>query len=348
MTNTDTTTTETVPFTAGDGMALNLKRVRRNGVDPWRGPVLLVPGAGVRANLFRAPEKVTIVDRLIDDGWDVWLENWRASIDVPANEWNLDQAAVYDHPRAVDKIVETTGADTVKAIIHCQGSSSFALSAAAGLVPKVDTIVSNSMSLHPVVARWSQFKLARLVPLITPLLRYVDPRWGDPEHAPSAWAAKAMVAMVKATHRECDNGPCRMISFTYGSGHPALWSHENLSERTHDWLRAEFGSVPMTFFKQMAASVRAGQLMPTGKFAELPPDLLDHAPKTDARITLITGTENRCFLPESQQRTYDYLQRYRPGRQTIKVIGGYGHLDMFMGRYADRDVFDYMVEGLKS
>ena len=43
------TETQTVPFTAGDGMALNLKRVR-GPVEPWRGPVLLVPGAGVRAS----------------------------------------------------------------------------------------------------------------------------------------------------------------------------------------------------------------------------------------------------------------------------------------------------------
>lgn len=336
--------TEVVAFRAGDGMELNLHHVR-GPREPWRGPVVLVPGAGVRANLFRVPERVTVVDRLIEAGWDVWLENWRASIDLPRNEWNLDQAAVWDHPYAVRKILERTGSGSVKAVIHCQGSSSFALSAAAGLLPQVDTIVSNSMSLHPVVARWSRLKLFWLVPRVAPLLRYLDPRWGDTV-SPPGWAARALVAMVNATHRECDNGPCRMISFTYGAGRPALWSHENLSERTHDWLRHEFGSVPLTFFTQMAASVASGQLVPTGAFDELPPDLLDHPPRTDARIALITGTENRCFLPASQQRTFDYLEAHRPGRQTLRVIPGYGHLDMFMGRYADRDVFGHIADEL--
>lgn len=340
---------ETVEFSAGDGMRLNMKRYRRP--DSHRGPVLLVPGAGVRANLFCAPEKETIVDLLLADGWDVWLENWRASIDLTPNKWDLDQAAFFDHPNAVATIRKVTGADTVKAIIHCQGSSSFALAAAADLLPDVDTIVSNSMSLHPVVAPWSRVKLSYLVPAIKPLLSYVNPRWaddGDGKAPTKNLLAKAMVAMVKATHRECDNGPCRMISFTYGAGHPALWSHENLSEATHNWLRAEFGAVPLTFFAQMARSVRAGQLMPTGRFSKLPPDLLDRPAQTTARFALFTGTENRCFLPESQWETYRYLQRRESGQQSIDVIDGYGHLDMFMGRYASRDVFGLMIDRLKA
>ena len=37
----------TVPFTAGDGMALNLINVRGSAA-PSKGPVILVHGAGVR------------------------------------------------------------------------------------------------------------------------------------------------------------------------------------------------------------------------------------------------------------------------------------------------------------
>ncbi len=339
-------TTTTVEFTAGDGMALNMQRVRGHA-EPWRGPVLLVPGAGVRANLFRAPERENIVDALVADGWDVWLENWRASIDVAANEWNLDEAAVFDHPFAVRRIIEETGADTVKAVIHCQGSSSFALSAVAGLVPQVDTIVSNAMSLHPIVPRWSRIKLSHLVPRLARALPYVDPRWGDRDHKPDGWLAKAMVAAVRVSHRECTNLPCRMISFTYGAGFPALWSHENLSKRTHDWLRDEFGPVPMTFFKQMAASMRAGRLVPTGRFRELPVDLLSRPPQTDARIALIAGKDSRCFLPASQERSFEYLEKHRPGNQSLGILPGYGHLDMFLGRYAARDVFPHILAKLR-
>jgi poly(3-hydroxyalkanoate) synthetase len=144
-----------VPFTAGDGFQCNLIHVQGER-SPTRGPVILVHGAGVRANLFRAPVETTIVDALIDDGYDVWLENWRASIDLPPNEWTLDKAALYDHPAAVKTVVEQTGSDEVKAIIHCQGSTSFMMSAVAGLVPQVKTIVANAVTLHPVVPKFSE------------------------------------------------------------------------------------------------------------------------------------------------------------------------------------------------
>ena len=128
-----------VPFTAGDGLKCNLINVR-GGSPPTKGPVILVHGAGVRANIFRAPVATTFVDFLVAEGYDVWLENWRASIDLPPNQWTLDQAALFDHPKAVEKIVEETGCEKVKAVIHCQGSTSFMISALSGLVPQVDTI----------------------------------------------------------------------------------------------------------------------------------------------------------------------------------------------------------------
>ena len=55
---------EVIPFTAGDGVELNLVHVRGEHA-PTRGPVLLVHGAGVRANIFRAPSGRTLVDALV-------------------------------------------------------------------------------------------------------------------------------------------------------------------------------------------------------------------------------------------------------------------------------------------
>src|SRR5215210_8976884 len=134
--STDKLTETVVPFTAGDGLECNLVHVTGRHA-PTKGPALLVHGAGVRANIYRAPVSRTLVDVLVEEGYDVWLENWRASIDIPRNEWTLDEAAVLDHPRAVEKVVEETGAEHVQAVIHCQGSTSFMMSAVAGLVPRV-------------------------------------------------------------------------------------------------------------------------------------------------------------------------------------------------------------------
>ena len=189
-----------VPFQAGDGLELNLVHVRGER-DATRGPVLLVHGAGVRANLFNAPVPTTVVDALLERGYDVWLENWRASIDVPANEWTLDQAAIHDHPAAVRKVVEETGAEKVKAIIHCQGSTSFMMSALAGLVPEVDTVVANAVSLHTVIPPVSQVQdQPRSCRSCGRSSSYLDPQWGN--EAPDL-RAKAMLGFVKLTHHEC-------------------------------------------------------------------------------------------------------------------------------------------------
>src|SRR4051794_41862869 len=101
MTTTAMTTTDTViPIRAGEGLPLPLAPV--NGSRPaTRGPVLVVHGAGVRANLFRPPVKETFVDALLDAGWDVWLLNWRASIDPAPHQREVGQGARHDHPVAV-------------------------------------------------------------------------------------------------------------------------------------------------------------------------------------------------------------------------------------------------------
>jgi len=331
-----------MPFTAGDDTELNLINVRGSNA-PTKCPVILVHGAGVRANIFRAPVDTTIVDALIAEGYDVWLENWRASIDFPPHLWTLDQAALYDHPMAVKKIVEETGCTDIKAIIHCQGSTSFTMSAIAGLVPQVSTIVSNAVSLHPVVPRWSAFKLSYLLPMVSMMTKYLNPKWGI--EAPTV-AAKMISALVRMTHHECDNEVCKQVSFTYGSGFPALWSHENLNEETHDWLTEEFAAVPLRFFEQITRCIKHGNLLSVEDLADLPRDFTEQAPLTDARFAFFAGEDNLCFLPESQVKSYEYFSAHRPNFHSINILPNYGHLDVFMGKHAARDTFPLIIQEL--
>ena len=333
-----------VPFTTDDGFQLNLINVRGDE-KPARGPVILVHGAGVRANIFRAPVSATVVDCLVDAGYDVWLENWRASIDFPPNSWTLDDAALYDHPAAVQTIVRETGADRVKAVIHCQGSTSFAMSAAAGLLPEVDTIVSNAVSLHVAVPTWSRFKVSTALPALRRELTYYDPGWGD--HAPTL-LDRAITVGVKAVHHECDNTVCKLVSFTYGSGSPALWRHENLNDATHQqFIPREFGFVPLSFFAQMSRCVSAGHLVSQKYPDHLPQDYVAQPPATNARWVFLSGAKNRCFLPESQQETYRWLQSAKPGDHALHIFPTYSHLDIFMGERAATDVFPLIVRELE-
>jgi pimeloyl-ACP methyl ester carboxylesterase len=333
---------EVVPFRTGDGAPCNVIHVRGQK-RPDKGPVLLVHGAGVRANIFRPPIQTNIVQYLLGLGFDVWLENWRASIDLPPRRWTLDDAAVYDHPAAVATVVERTGAKTIKAVIHCQGSTSFTMSAFAGLIPQVDTIVSNAVSLHTVVPRLSGWKLRYAVPGVSLATSYLNPKWGL---SADTIVAKALSAFVSWSHHECDNPVCKWASFTYGSGFPTLWRHENLDCLTHAWIEQEFGMVPFTFFRQMGRCVRHGALESTGKHRQLPRDFSAEPPRTDARFALIAGQLNECFLPEGQRRTKEFLDRHRPGKHSLHVVPGYGHLDIFLGRNAVHEVYPIIAREL--
>jgi hypothetical protein len=339
--------TEVIPFAAGDGTPLTLLHVTTAGTSgagtPEKGPVLLVHGAGVRAELFRPPLPRTLVDALLEDGWDVWLLNWRASIDFEPLSWTLGDAAVYDHPAAVDYVLKATGAETLKAVIHCQGSVSFTMAAVAGLLPRVDTVVSNAVSLHPVIPLWSVVKITYLAEILKPFTPYLSPAWG---YKSNGYLSRILRSMVKATHHECDNLVCRLVSFTYGSGRPALWSHENLDEATHNWISGEFAEVPFTFLSEMGRSVLARRIVAAGNHPELPANFLAGAPQTDARFSFLAGRNNRCFLPESQERTFAFFQGHRPGKDSLHLLPGYGHLDVFFGARAWADTYPIILKEL--
>ncbi|UII25981.1 esterase [Fulvivirga maritima] len=332
---------ETLPFTSRDGMCCNLLHAISDQV-PDKGPLLLVHGAGVRANIFNSPTTTNIIQYALAQGYDVWLENWRASIDLPASEWDLDQAAINDHPAAVQKIVELTGSKTIKAIIHCQGSTSFMISAVLGLIPEVTVIVSNAVSLHPVVPKYSVFKMNVYVPAVSPFFTYLNPQWG--KHAPDA-KTKLLKLIVKTFHRENDTMVGKFVSFVYGAGWPALWELENLNDATKNWIKEEFAAVPLSFFHHMRRCMRAGHLVSNND------ETTSYAPSklnTDARIILFAGAKNKCFCSDSQLNTYNYLNKVNPGKHSLYVLDEYSHLDVFFGKNAHKDVFPLMFKELNA
>ena len=80
---------------------------------------------------------------------------------------------------------------------------------------------------------------------------------------------------------------CKLASFTYGTGDPTLWRHENLNRETHDWLTDEFGDVPLTFFEQILKCVEAGELVPVDHHPALPESFVDAPPKTKRALRVL-------------------------------------------------------------
>lgn len=335
-----------IGFSASDSerTPLTLHHIRGDH-DPVRGPVLLIHGGGVRANLFYgAPTRPTLVDVLVRHGYDVWLENWRASIDLPAREYTLDQGAAYDHPAAVATIKRMTGTDKLKAIVQCQGSTSLTMSAIAGLVPDITMIVTNAVSLYVNVPRLSELKLHLFMPASSVWLDGLDAQWAI--RAPSAAADSVARLAHLIRGRDCDNDVCQFANYMYGVGPNILWRHENLEPATHEWVSREFGFCPFSLLRQIGRAQRSGYIMPVDGLAELPASLVDIEPMTDARFSFLAGAANRLFLPLSQRRSYEHFDRYRPGYHTFHELPGLAHLDVMFGRNSARDVFPLILQEL--
>jgi hypothetical protein len=172
-------TFETVSLTARDGRALNLKHLTPTPKQA-RGPVLMIVGTGTRANIFNPPTTTTLPQMLHDSGFDVCVLNWRSSIDLPAVEYTLDDAAVLDMPAAVNEVrAARTSVDAIKAVIHCQGSCAFMMAITAGLLPGVSVVISNSSSLHPIMPRIARIKLQIAVGLLAHREPNINPPVGD-------------------------------------------------------------------------------------------------------------------------------------------------------------------------
>jgi len=334
---------ETVPYQAGDGFHCNLVHWFDPDVPASEGPIILVQGADVRANTFNPPNDVNLIDMLVERGYDVWVNNWRASIDLEFSQYDLDQAAVFDHPAAVQCIVRRTGSAELKAIIHCQGSTSFMISLVNGLVPEVRAVVSNAVSLHPIVPLWSRFKLAVMVPVLGLVVPDLDAQWA--RSAPGFWP-RIVNGMAQLSHFEDDTSVGKFTSLMFGSGFPAMWLLDNLTPQTKDWIQNEFGRVPISFFRHIGRGIRAGQLVSSGTVDGLPDRHAGSAPKTDARFSFFAGRQNRTFLWTSQKKTFEYFDRIRPGYHSLHVLDGYSHLDVFYGKNAHRDVFPLMLDEL--
>ena len=336
-----------LPLRAGDGLALTLHNVRGAGDGDGSGtPVLCLHGTGVRGDLFfGAPGGVSVARALVEAGHDVWILNWRASIDLPPRPYTLDDAAVFDHPAAIAEVRRQTGATSVRVLAHCQGSTSFTMTALAGLATDVTHIVASAVSLHTVVPWQTRVKSRFLLPLLGLRMPYISAQWGV--RAPTALAT-GFARAARLMRRECDNPVCALGNYMYGTGPDVLWVHDRLGDRAHDWIAREFGFAPYRFLKQMRSCTSAGHLVPARELPALPPDLLAAPIPAHQRWTFLAGTRNRLYLPVGQERSHAHFLKHSgpDAGHTLHHLEGYGHLDPLLGPDAARDVFPVIVAGL--
>jgi hypothetical protein len=247
------------------------------------------------------------------------------------------------------------------------------LALASGLLHQggihVTHVVSNSVSLHPLVPRPAELKLRTAAPIFNRVLPYMDPQWSaeesltdepvpsaagaagyPPGMAPRTWLSRLLVAWVRMTHHECANDVSNFGQYMYGAGPSTLYDESKLSERTAEWMATQLAWAPARLYRQIARSVIAGHLVPMRPWEadQLRPDLFESGPppEVDTRITFMTGTRNRCFSPTSQWKTCEWFRGHQPGHgHEFKPLEGFGHLDVWLAEDQDL-VHEAVLNGL--
>ena len=324
-------------FMTSDNVQLKLTRYRGGS----RGPVILSHGLGVSSLIFSIDTiETNLLEYLFAHGFDVWLLDHRASIDLPASktQFTADDLATKDYPAAVAKVQELTASKTVQMVAHCYGSTTFTMAMLAGL-QGVRSAVCSQISTHIVAPTLNRIRTGLHLPDfldrlgVKSLTAYVD--------AHADWQNRLYDDALKLypIPERCDNPVCHRITFMYAP----LYRHEQLNEATHTALHELFGIANVEAFEGLALMTRKGHVVAAdGSDAYLP-----NLKRMAIPISFIHGQQNECFLPESTQITYDLLVKQNGGNLYSRhVIPGYGHIDCIFGKNAAVDVFPYILDHL--
>jgi cholesterol oxidase len=309
-----------------------------------RGPVLLVHGSGVSSRIFSTDLIDTnLVEFLCAAGYDVWLIDLRVSIELPsaAEPTTADAIARYDLPAAVAKVRELSGATEIQLVSHCLGAVATTMALLSGLTG-VRSVVLSQVSAHPVPGLLQRVKAGLHTPQILQHLGVKD-LTAYTRHAnwPHNLLDEALRLFPVGHDEECNNAVCHRATFLYG----LVYEHSQLNEPVHANLHELFGVHDVELFNQLAAMIRAGHLVD----ANGDDVYLRNLDGMKLPIAFIHGTENRCYLPESTQMTYDMLvDRFGPDNYERHLIAGYGHIDCIFGRNAAADVYPTIVRHLEA
>ena len=325
--------------TTEDDVELQLLRYR--GGD--RGPVVLVHGMGASSRLFTIDTIATnLTEYLWEQGFDVWLVDWRGSILVPASlgSFDADDCARYDYPATSQRIRELTGADGLHWIAHCVGSITFFMSLLQGL-ENVKSVVALQVAAHPIPPRMTRLKCGLHVPDV---LDHLGINSLSAETYGEGLADRAFDAALRLTPglprgERCSSAVCLRCTFLYS----LCWRHANLNSETHDAIHEMMGIANMEMMSHLARCAIHGRLLDVkGGDTYLP-----HFDRLSMPITLIQGKENQVWRQAATQTTYDQLvKQFGPDNYRHHAVPGYGHLDTVFGKDAVRDTYPLMLEHL--
>jgi cholesterol oxidase len=315
-------------FAALDGAELQLHHT--SGGE--RGPVILAPGTAMTGLSF-AIDSVpqNLVEFLVAEGFDVWLFDWRTSplLAAHARPYTMEDVARFDWPAVVAEVQRRTGKKQVTVLAHCLSSPCLMLSLVRGYMPRdqVRGFVASAVGLDLVMTQVGMLKVETHVEKAMPPGEMVHQKPSESVHTVSDLAVSVLARIVPKSY-SCDNPACYRHSATFGD----LILHERVDPTTHAMMGDLVPEVVCGFLHDVAIHSRRQTVLEEEDLA--------HLDRLALPIQLVSGSENRMFVPESTERSYQRLvEANGAGSCTRKLYPGFGHLDCYIGRGADEEIW---------
>jgi cholesterol oxidase len=327
---------------AGDSLGsdafLRLTRYRAGD----KGPLMLAGGFGMSSHSFLASTiEQNLTEFLAGCGYDVWLFDYRAGIDLPSagTEFTIDDIAREDWPAAVRKVLDETGRDDLQAFGHCVGSVSLQMAILAGM-RGVRTAVCAQFPVHPAS---SVFNMVKSQIRTADVLGTLGVDGLAPDTRPSLRDEMldiALRALPMPAEEQCGQAVCRWINAVYGCTH----RHAQLNEATHRAINDMFGFGNIDTMEHLSLMLRKGHAVTHSGGM----DYFDHPERmAGTRLLLLQGMRNYIFHPVGSFRTWRWLRAQNPqGDYQRKELPGYAHLDAIVGARAATDVYPLIAEFL--
>ena len=330
---------EVVGYRTEDGQDLRLTRYR--GGD--RGPVVLVHGMGANPLTYTLDTiKPNLVEYLVAQQFDVWLQEWRGSTVLPTamKQFDGDVVARFDHPAAEAAVREATGRRDIHWVTHCVGSMTWMMAVLGGWTTPA-SVVFSQVGAHPVAPTLTKLKVGVWAPNI---LRALGVKLMTTDSYDEESRGARLFDTVLRFHpvprdERCDSAVCRRLAFIYG----IAVHHAAVDEATHESLHELFGVTDLTMMAHLARCARAERLVTAdGTDAYLP-----HVERAKLPMTFVSGAHNLVWVPESTRRDYEWLvSELGPDGFTRVVLKQHGHQDTFMGAEAYEQAFPAVLDHL--
>ena len=242
--------------------------------------------------------ELTLLEALVANGYDVWLQEWRSSTLLPTarTQFNGDQVAHLDHPAAAEVIASESGRRDLHLVTHCVGSLTWLMATLAGDVDPTSLFCS-ALGVHPVAPTLTRIKvgfhLGEILHRMGIQMLTTDSFTNESflEHL----FDRELRLYPIPKEEECDQAVCRRVAFIYGNA----VHHVNLNPATHAALHELFGPSNLTMLGHLSLVARAEEaLTASGKN-----DYLPHLERLQRPITFASGAHNLVWLPESTERT---------------------------------------------